>query len=126
MKLAQLVHPSGVSALQKLRASQPPVRLAFRFLQVWDAIEPILRRYEEQRLALLRKYAREAGDEFRFVNEAGDVDRAAIEAFIAEHNALLEEEVAVPPQRFSAEEFDQFNAKLTVEEIGAVRWLLEE
>lgn len=127
MKLATLVSDNCVGALRKLRESKPPARLAFRFLRLWDAVEPILREYEEQRLELLRRYARsdDNGATFRFQRADGTQDTEAIVAFLAEHSALLEEETNLPEMRFSLEELEQFGAGLTVAEYDALRWLAD-
>lgn len=126
MKLAMLVSDNCISALRKLRESKPPARLAFRFLRLWDAVEPVLRKYEEQRMALLQKYARsEDGATFHFRHEDGTPDAEAIAAFLAEHAALLEEEVDTPAVRFTLEELEQFSADLTVAEYDALRWMVD-
>ncbi len=44
-----------------------PARLAFRLMRVLDEIEPVLRRYEEQRQQLLEKYAQPEPDQPGFI-----------------------------------------------------------
>lgn len=127
LELRALVTEECISALRKLRESQPPASLAFRFLRIWDAIEPVLRRYEEQRLALLKKYAQtDDGVTFAFKREDGTRDDEAIAAFIEEHEALLKEEIDLPPVRFTLEELERFSAGLTVAEYGAIRWMIDD
>lgn len=128
MKLSELVTIDCINALNKLRQSKPPARLAFRFLRIWDWGEPVLKRYDEQRLALLQRHARgedEPGT-FHFRAEDGTVDQVAVQRFLQEHAALLEETVDAPGVVFTPAELEQFNASLTIAEYAAIRWMVDD
>jgi hypothetical protein len=128
MKLSELVTIDCINALNKLRQSKPPARLAFRFLRIWDWGEPVLKRYDEQRLALLQRHARgedEPGT-FHFRDETGAVDQAAVQAFLQEHAALLEETLDEPAITFTPAELEQFGVDMTVAEWDAIRWMVHD
>lgn len=125
MKLARLIDERLQAALDKLTASDLPLRTAFKLKGIIKVAREEYSKYEEVRKEALQRHGQKNEDGTLKINESNNVqfDEAGIKAFAIELNELATMDVALPT--ISISELGE-KIVLSVEDLDALDGIIVE
>jgi translation initiation factor 2 alpha subunit (eIF-2alpha) len=124
MKLARIISKDFQEALRKLNGQALPAKVAYKLKSISKTVDSENQKYEEVRIASLKKYGEKDENGEVKTREDGNVmlSKEGAEAFLNDLNELVNIEVELPTIRID----DLGDVKLTAEDLMNLEGLITD